>query len=342
MTDPRDSLLPLDVASSSTILPAVLRRHADAAMAYARASRAPATVRAYATDLRHYESWCRAHGLTALPTQPATLALYLAAHAQDLSVATLQRRLAAIIVANRRAGFGGTELRRDPILADVWSGIRRTRGTLGKGKAPLVTEDVRRLVQTLPDTLAGKRDRGILLTGFAGALRRAELVALDVSDVTLTAQGVLLRIRKGKTDQEGKGQSKAIPYGNDPSTCPVRALKSWLLAARITEGPVFRPVDRFGRIGAKRMTAQVVRLVVRAAVIRAERAAGCSQREAERRADAYAAHSLRSGWVTSAAGAQVPDNAVMAHTGHRHHDTARRYLELGRLWADHPAGRVGL
>jgi len=341
MTDTRVPVL-VDDPTSGTLLAASLQAYAEAAAAFARASRAPATEAAYNKDFRHFEAWCSAHNLVALPTTPSILALFLSAHADTFSVATLQRRVAAIMVAHRRAGIESASLRHDPRFADVWAGIRRTKGTASKGKAPLITDDVRRLVAHLPDTLAGKRDRSIILVGFAAALRRSEIVGLDVADLSLSSQGLQLHIRKSKRDQEGQGMIKAIPYGQNPETCPVRATKDWLLASRFRDGPVYRAIDRFGRIGQDRLSAQVVRLIVRAAIVRAAQAEGCTRQEAERQAGAYAAHSLRSGWVTSAAAAGIPDLAVMAHTGHRHRDTAQKYLEIGRLWADHPAGRVGL
>jgi integrase len=114
------------------------------------------------------------------------------------------------------------------------------------------------MVETLsPTSLIGVRDRALLLVGFAGAFRRSELVSLDVADIAFNADGLVVQVRRSKTDQEGEGRKVGLPFGSNPLTCPVRSLRAWLDMAGIVSGPIFRPVDRHGNLGTQRLTDQV-------------------------------------------------------------------------------------
>jgi integrase len=285
---------------------------------YVAAAKAPNTVRAYRSDWREFSAWAAWRGFEALPATPQTLALYLTA-----------RRLAAIGQAHRAAGWPTPT--DDPAVKVVWVGIRRVHGTAAEGAAPLTVALLRRVVEALPEDLVGHRDRALLLVGFAGALRRSELVALDVADVEQRTEGLVLRIRRSKTDQEGAGRLVGVPYGSNPPTCPVRALRAWCEAAEITTGPLFRPVTRSGKLGGGRLTAASVNRAVQRAV----RRAGLDPRP-------YSAHSLRAGLATSAAEVGVSERAIMAQTGHRSLAVARGYIRSGSLFRDHAAAQVGL
>jgi len=186
------------------------------------------------------------------------------------------------------------------------------------------------MLETAGDGLSGRRDRGLLLLGFAGGLRRSELVALDVADVNFTAEGLIVNIRRGKTDQDAVGRPIGIPYGSNPATCPVRSLRAFLDAASIAEGALFRSVSRHGRLGG-RLTSQSVALIVK----KAARRAGLDPK-------GMAGHSLRSGFATSAAAGGATEHAIMTQTGHRSLTVLRRYIRRGTLWADNPATRLGL
>ena len=135
----------------------------------------------------------------------------------------------------------------------VWAGIRRDLGAAPDAKDPLLTADVRRLVEALPDGLLGARDRALLLVGFAGGFRRSELVSLDVGDARFTRDGLTLTLRRSKTDQEGVGRQVALPYGARPQTCPVRATQDWLAAAEHDWRPALPgggpPRERVARSG---------------------------------------------------------------------------------------------
>ena len=188
-----------------------------------------------------------------------------------------------------------------------------------------------RCSQGLETDPAGCRDRALLLLGFAGALRRSELVGLDVADVTEGTDGLTVRLRRSKTDQEGAGRTVGIPYGSNPATCPVRAWRAWLEVSGVTEGPAFRSVDRHGRIGATHLTAEAVALVLKRLASRA----GFDPRE-------VAGHSLRAGLATSAAAAGVPERVIADQTGHKGTAMLRRYIREGSLFRENAASAVGL
>ena len=133
------------------------------------------------------------------------------------------------------------------------AGIRRTIGTAQTAKAPAVVADLKRMLGKVPNTRVGLRDRALLLVGFAGGFRRSELVALDVEDLEFSGAGLVVVMRKSKTDQEGRSRRIGVPYGSSDKTCPVRSLQAWLETARISEGAVFRSLDRFQRVQPRRL-----------------------------------------------------------------------------------------
>jgi integrase len=162
-------------------------------------------------------------------------------------------------------------------------------------------------------------------------MRRSELVGLDVADVSEGTDGLIVRLRRSKTDQEGAGRNVGIPYGSNLATCPVRAWRAWLELSSITEGPAFRPVDRHGRIAVTRLSGQAVALVLKRHASRA----GLDPGE-------VAGHSLRAGLATSAAAAGVPESVIAATTGHRGTAMLRRYIREGSLFCENAADAVGL
>jgi integrase len=152
-----------------------------------------------------------------------------------------------------------------------------------------------------------------------------------VADVAITRDGIVITIRRSKTDQEGEGRKIGIPYGSNPATCPVRSMQDWLEHCGFTEGPLFRPVDRFGRVAAFRLSAAAVAEVVKRYVA----AVGL-------KASDFAGHSLRSGLATSAAMAGASERSIMNQTGHRSVNTVRRYIRDGSLFRENAAATVGL
>lgn len=326
--------------------PTGLQVFAELARGYADQARAVNTRRAYGSDVRAFEAWCEARGETALPASPAAVLAYLIDHATTLKVATLQRRLAAIRGQHAAAGFALDTS--SAAFRDTWRGIKRAHGQPAAKKRPLMTVDLRRAVATLPDTLAGRRDRALILVGFAAALRRSELVGLEVTRregaawIEERPDGLVIHLGRSKTDQQGEGAEVGVPYGSNMETCPVRSYRAWIKAARLKEGPAFRPIDRHGRIGAEAVTDRAVARIVQRTVEAAALADGNSPEEARQQAAAYAGHSLRSGLATSAAANDAPGHAIQRQLRHKRFDTTSGYIRLGQLFRQNPAGMAGL
>ena len=257
------------------------------------------------------------------------MALYLTDLAEVAKTSTVERRLAAIAAAHRAAGQASPT--DDATVKAVWAGIRRVHGTAATQAAPITIPLLRRMIDHLPAGPLGSRDRALLLVGFAGALRRSELVALDAADLEARDEGIVVTIRRSKTDQEGAGRPIGLPYGSNPSTCPVRAVGAWMDVAAISTGPVFRPVNRHGRVSPGRLSPAGANRAVQRAVQRT----GIDPRP-------YSAHSLRAGLATAAAEAGVSERAIMNQTGHRSLVVARGYIRTGSLFRDNAAAQVEL
>ena len=211
-------------------------------------------------------------------------------------------------------------------------GLRRQLGTAPATKAPLLAGDLRRLLAALPGPdPATLRDRAVLLVGFVGALRRSELVGLNVGDLVADERGYLLRLGRTKTDQEGRGERVALPRSRDPGLCPVRALDAWLAAAQIRRGPVFRPVGRDGRPGTQRLSDRAVARIVQ----RACAAAGMDPTP-------FSGHSLRAGMATTAALNGASERGIMRQTRHRSGEMVRRYIRTATVFSDNAVDQLGL
>ena len=210
------------------------------------------------------------------------------------------------------------------------AGIRRAHGTAQKGKAPVLTMDIIRMLATLDDDRQGRRDHALVLIGYAGAFRRSELVAIDLADLAFSDAGVTITLRKSKTDQEGQGAKVAIPFGHGP-TCPVLALQAWLNHGQIADGPVFRAVSKGDRVLDRRLTDRAVALILK----RLAEAAGMDP-------TTISGHSLRAGCATQAAMNGIPDRAIIKQTRHRTRAMLDRYVRDGSLFRDNAGGGLGL
>ena len=302
---------------------------ANRASEFSRQAKASNTVRAYRADWAHFAAWCEAHGQASLPASPDCVALYVADLSGTHKTATITRRLSALSQGHQIAGFETPT--KSAKVRLVMAGIRRTKGTAANPKTPVLVDDLKRMVSWLPEGLIGVRDRALLLIGFAGAFRRSELVALDVADVAFTREGLVLTIRRSKTDQEAEGRKIGIPYASHVETCPIRSLQDWLEQSGTTEGPLFRPINRHGKMALARLSAAAVGEIVK----RYAAAVGLDATE-------FAGHSLRSGLATSAAMAGASERAIMAQTGHRSVNMVRRYIRDGSLFRENAVAVVGL
>jgi integrase len=300
--------------------------------AYQDGADAEATLRAYAADVANFQAWCKKHGFEAMPATPETVGAYLAAAGEGYAMPTLRRRVAAIA---RACGVAGHPLdTKHPAIRETLRGIGRKHGTPARRAAALTTAEVRKLCRACGTGIAGARDRALFLLGFAGALRRSELVGLNVEHVTWTDEGLKLLIERSKTDKQGDGAEIAIPRGKAEETCPVAALKDWLALAEIAAGPLFRKVNRGGAVESARLSADGVRQIL----LKRAAAAGLKGTLAE----PISPHGLRAGFVTTAYRNKVPDEEIMGHTRHRSLTTMRSYVRRAKLSQASPAGKLGL
>ena len=308
-----------------------LDRLTSQAAHYIRSAKSDSTLRAYRADWHHFQQWCRQNGFAALPASPETVAFYLGATAATHRPSTLTRRLTSINKVHRAAGYPAPALMEHLNVGETLKGIRRIHGTRQTAKRPLFTDDLRTIIAALPPGMIGTRDRALLLIGFAGAFRRSELAALRVEDVEETKEGILIRIARSKTDPEGKGREAAIPYGSTRETCPVRACREWLAAARLQTGPLFRRIDRHDHISLRALHKDSIGSIVKRAVGRA----GLDPK-------AYAGHSLRAGFCTQAYINGARELDIMRQTGHRSLETLRKYIRGRGLFRDNAAVKLGL
>jgi integrase len=296
---------------------------------YILASKAENTLRGYQSDWRDFCAWCESHGLGPLPASPEGVAAYIAECAGRLKPGSIQRRLNAIAEAHKAMGVESPTSA--GIVRNTLKGIRRTLGTAPAQKSPALTADIRAMLDSADSGIIGARDRALILLGFAGAFRRSELVGLDVEDCAFGKDGLTITLRRSKTDQAGVGRKVGIPYGSNPETCPVRTAQAWIEQAAITSGPLFRAINRHGRVQPAALSGIDVARVVKKLAERAGLDAG-----------KYAGHSLRAGHATSAAIAGASERSIMNQTGHRSVQMVRRYIRDGSLFRENSAGKLGL
>ena len=294
--------------------------HADPTP-YLRASVSESTRKAYRSDLAHFETWGGA-----IPAAPSMVASYLAAHADRLSVATLVRRVATISKAHEAKGLPNPC--RSEIVRATLRGIKRLHGTAQREAKPLLREDLFLALDAMGDSPKDVRDRALLLLGFAGGFRRSEVVGLDRGDVEHVRQGLVVTLRRSKTDQEGAGRKIGLPHGRT-RYCPVAALDAWFGLSGIEVGPIFRPIDRHAHIHPERLSGDAVSGVIRERLA----AAGIDS-------TGFSGHSLRAGFATSATQAGVSTIKIRAQTGHASDAMLARYVRDGELFVGNAAGAL--
>ncbi len=275
---------------------------------------------AYQADLAHFISY----GGT-IPSTPEIISQYLAAHADLLAPATLSRRVVSISRAHTSQNLP-SPTNSDFVKATL-RGIKRTVSTKQRQVEPVLKSNLLDMVAGL-EGIKGCRDRALLLIGFAGAFRRSELVGLQYSDIEFVEHGLVVHLRKSKTDQIGEGRKIGIPNARG-AVCPVLALKEWLKLSEISEGALFRPVTRHGRIENINLSTQAVAIIVK------ERAKAIGLDESK-----FSGHSLRAGLVTSAAQAGVSSWKIRQQTGHKSDAMLNRYIRDARLFIDNVAGAI--
>ena len=315
--------LPAHVAGSGT-----LDRLVDTARDYARAAASDNTLKAYAKDWAHFTRWCRMKGTEPLPPSPEMIGLYLAdlasgsAPSPALSVSTIDRRLSGLVWNYAQRSF--TLDRKNRHIATVLGGIKRRHARPPVQKEAILAEDILAMVATLPYDLRGLRDRAILLLGYAGGLRRSEIVSLDVhKDDTPDSGGWIEVFDKGALltlNAKTGWREVEVGRGSTDQTCPVHALNQWLHFAKIDFGPVFVGTSRDGKraLEARLNDKHVARLIKRTVLDAGIR----SDLPEKERLALFSGHSLRAGLASSA---EVDERYVQKQLGHASAEMTRRY-----------------
>jgi integrase len=309
---------------------------------YIAAARAPSTLRGYRSDWAEFTQWCADRGDPSLPATAAAVSGYLTALAiAGAKVGTISRRLSAIRFAHQMVD--APDPTRAARVIAVWEGIRRRHGAPPEQSAPLMPPELFDAAAACPDIrefktrpaepdLAGLRDRAILLVGFFGALRRSELTALTVAEISTHDRGLVLSLPHSKTNQTGaQAELVVLPRARHLEHCPVTALRIWLDAATITDGPVFRKVSTGNRVLARPLHPESVNKRVQVAVERAGLTDG-----------PYSAHSLRAGFVTYAHLRGASDHAIAHQTRHRSLASVSTYVRVHQAWDNNAATMLGI
>jgi site-specific recombinase XerD len=315
----------------------------------ASGARKESTEKAYASDLRDFRAWCRSNDFTWLPATQLAVALYVSDRKDELSFSTLERRLAAISVVHKEEGYQNPARKDKGKLEKIWKGLAQEKGRSQDGAPPLFSRDLKKTIENLPRyqigddgpmgrlTLQSLRDRALLLVGWAGALRRSELVSLRTQDVEFRdEEGMTIHVQQSKNDQEGEGLIKGIPYRSTLKSCPVKALQKWLQAAenRLVgsfEGGIFRRFYRGESIAEDTITGQSVNDILRKHL-----------EKAGLQAEKYSPHSLRAGFITEAIREGVPERRVKEHSGHDSWEAFNTYVKRAKIFQNNPVEKTGL
>ena len=295
-------------------------------------SKAKNTVRAYKSDFKDFSLFCVQNDFKNLPSDPKIVSLYLThLSTKDIKISTIKRRLVSIGVIHKMKGHY-LDIKH-PLIIENLMGIKRRKGTVQKGKKPLLIRDLKTIIDIINqqkiEDIKKLRDKTIILIGFSGGFRRNEIVSLDVDDLEFVYEGVKITVKKSKTDQFGEGFIKALPYFENELYCPVISLKRWLNISKITKGSIFRRFTKGSNLSNNRLTDQTVALLIKEYL----RLAGIDSSN-------YSGHSLRSGFATSAAESGVEERSIMAMTGHKSTEMVRRYIKETNLFKNNPLSKM--
>ena len=296
-----------------------------------KSSKANNTLRAYKSDFRDFGTFCSKHGLNSLPTEPKIVSLYLTHLSKYSKISTLRRRLVSISMVHK---FKGHYLdTKHPIIVENLMGIRRAKGSIQKGKKPLLINHLKSIIHVIDekktDEIKKFRDKTIILIGFGGGFRRSELVTIDYEDLEFVNDGVKITIKRSKTDQYGEGMIKGLPYFSNEIYCPVVNLKKWLEISKIKSGPIFRRFSKGSSLTEKRLTDQSVVLIIKEYL----KLAGIENKN-------FAGHSLRSGFATVAADSGADERSIMAMTGHKTTQMVRRYIREANIFKNNALNKI--
>ena len=330
---------PISALATETPLPDHLVAGARDLITAARSDR---TRDAYGKSWAAFVTWCASHGRQSLPSSPETIAAWMTDLARNgRAPATINSYLAAVAVAHRTAGFPLD--RKSPLIADVWKGIGRTAIRAQRQARPITAAGLQSLVEGLAATLpADARDAAILALGWAGALRRSEIVGLDWNErgsgsgfLRLDERGLSITLVRSKSSQ-ADAVIVVVPCADMPAAC--RSVREWIELAGIEPGePLFRPIDKAQRIGAARLTGRSIARIIKDRIEAHAEASGSTPAEAADLAAQFSGHSLRAGYATSAASKDVPTYRIQQHTRHKTAEMVARYVREADKW-----GKSGL
>ena len=297
-----------------------------------QSSKAINTVRAYKSDFNDFGLFCAQNGFKSLPSEPKIVALYLTyLSTKDAKMSTLKRRLVSIGVIHKLKGHY-LDTKHPSIIENIM-GIKRRKGSIQKGKKPLLISSLKNIIDAIDQQNKEKikilRDRSIILIGFSGGFRRNEIVSLNYDDLDFVPEGLKIKIKRSKTDQFGEGVIKALPYFDNSHYCPVVSLKNWIDIARINSGALFRRFSKGSKLTEKRLTDQTVALLIKEYL----QLAGIDNKN-------YSGHSLRSGFATSAAESGAEERSIMAMTGHKSSEMVRRYIKEANLFKNNALNKI--
>ena len=296
-------------------------------------SKAKNTLRAYKSDFKDFSIFCAKHGINSLPTEPKIISLYLTHLSKYSKISTLRRRLVSISMFHKLKGhYLDTK---HPIIVENLMGIRRLKGSIQKGKKPLLISHLKSIVNVIneyrTDEIKKLRDKTIILIGFGGGFRRTELMSIDYDDLEFVPEGLKINIKKSKTDQFGEGMIKGLPYFTNEIYCPVTNLKKWLKISKIRSGPIFRRFSKGLSLTNQRLSDQSVVLLMKKYLT----LAGIENKN-------FAGHSLRSGFATVAAESGADERSIMAMTGHKSTEMVRRYIKEVNIFKNNALNKVKL
>ena len=297
-------------------------------------SKANNTIRAYKSDFNDFGLFCAQNGFKSLPSEPKIVSLYLThLSTKDIKMSTLKRRLVSIGIVHKLKGHY-LDTKHPSIIENIM-GIKRRKGSIQKGKKPLLINDLKSIINAIDkqknEEIKKIRDRSIILIGFSGGFRRNEIVSLDLEDLDFVPEGIKITIKKSKTDQFGEGSLKGIPYFDNSQYCPVLSLKKWIETSNINSGPLFRRFSKGSKLTENRLTDQTVALLIKKYL----NLAGIDSRD-------YSGHSLRSGFATTAAESGADERNIMSMTGHKTPEMVRRYIKDANLFKNNALNKIKL
>ena len=297
-----------------------------------QSSKASNTVRAYKSDFKDFGLFCVKNGFKNIPSDPKIVSLYLThLSTKDVKLSTIKRRLVSIGVIHRMKGhYLDTK---HPAIIENLMGIKRRKGTVQKGKKPILINELRKIIDVIDqqnfNDIKKLRDKSIILIGFAGGFRRNEIVSLDYEDIEFVHEGVKITVKRSKTDQYGEGSIKALPHFTNNLYCPVTVLRRWLNLSKITKGALFRRFSKGSKLTSNRLTDQTVALLIKSYL----NIAGIDSKN-------YSGHSLRSGFATTAAESGAEERSIMAMTGHKSTEMVRRYIKEANLFKNNALNNI--